>query len=67
MNDCIKRVAKKLGNTPAIAKSSYIDPRIFEAYERTDGIAEVYETVKNMRPPKYISKEEALAMKVLAR
>lgn len=66
MNDCVKRVAKKLGNTPAIAKSSYIDPRIFKAYESNDGIAEVYETVKNMRPPKYISKDEALAMKVLS-
>ncbi len=67
MNDCIKRVAKKLGNTPAIAKSSYIDPRIFRAYESKDGIREVYETVKSMRPPKYISKDEALAMKVLSR
>lgn len=67
MNDCVKRVAKKLGNTPAIAKSSYIDPRIFKAYESKDGIREVYETVKNMRPPKYISKDEALAMKVLSR
>lgn len=65
MTDCVKRVAKKLGNTPAIAKSSYIDPRIFKAYESKDGIAQVYETVKGMRPPKYISKDEALAMKVL--
>lgn len=65
MTDCVKRVAKKLGNTPAIAKSSYIDPRVFTAYESDGGINEVYETVKNMRPPKYISKDEALAMKVL--
>ena len=67
MNECVKRVAKKLGNTPAIAKSSYIDPRIFKAYESKDGITEVYETVQAMRPPKYISKDEALAMKVLSR
>ncbi len=67
MTDCIKRVAKKLGNTPAIAKSSYIDPRIFETYESSDGISEVYETVKNMKPPKYISKDETLAMKLLAK
>ena len=65
MNDCIKRVAKKLGNTPAIAKSSYIDPRVFKAYESKGGISAVHETVKNMRPPKYVSKDEALAMKVL--
>jgi DNA topoisomerase-1 len=66
MTDCVKRVAKKLGNTPAIAKSSYIDPRVFKAYESKDGIAEVYRTVKNMRPPKYISNDEALALKVLS-
>jgi DNA topoisomerase-1 len=66
MTDCVKRVAKKLGNTPAIAKSSYIDPRIFKAYESKDGIKEVYETVKNMRPPKFISRDEALAIKVLS-
>ena len=67
MTDCVKRVAKKLGNTPAIAKSSYIDPRVFKAYESKDGIAEVYETVKNMRPPKYVSNDEALAMKLLSK
>lgn len=67
MTECVKRVAKKLGNTPAIAKSSYIDPRIFETYESSDGISEVYETVKNMKPPKYISKDETLAMRLLAK
>lgn len=67
MTDCIKRVAKKLGNTPAIAKSSYIDPRIFNTYETSDGISEVYETVKNMKPPKYISHDETLALKLLSR
>jgi len=67
MTDCVKRVAKKLGNTPAIAKSSYIDPRIFDTYETSDGISEVYETVRNMRPPKYQSSDEALAMKLLSR
>lgn len=32
-----------------------------------DGIAAVYETVKNMGPPKYVSHDEALALKVLSR
>lgn len=65
MNECVKRVAKKLGNTPAIAKSSYIDPRIFQTYESSDGISEVYKTVNNMKPPKYVSQDEALALKLL--
>lgn len=66
MTECVKQVAKKLGNTPAIAKSSYIDPRVFKEYESKDGIAEVYKTVKNMKPPRYISNDEALALKVLS-
>jgi len=31
---CVKEVAKALGNTPAIAKSSYIAPAVFESYRR---------------------------------
>ena len=67
MTACIKKVAKKLGNTPAIAKASYIDPRVFKTYETSDGISEVYETVRSMRPKKYVSADEMLAMKVLGR
>ncbi|HZC14967.1 MAG TPA: hypothetical protein VE270_13200 [Thermoleophilaceae bacterium] len=29
----IKDVADKLGNTPAVARASYIDPRVFDRYE----------------------------------
>jgi DNA topoisomerase-1 len=29
---CVKKVAFKLGNTPAIARKSYIDPRVINAY-----------------------------------
>ena len=29
----VKQVARNLGNTPAIARSSYIDPRVFTAYQ----------------------------------
>lgn len=67
MTTCIKRVAKKLGNTPAIAKSSYINPRIFSVYEAPDGLGEVAETVKTMKPPKYRSTDEALVLKILSK
>ena len=29
----IKEVAHYLGNTPAVCRASYIDPRVFDAYE----------------------------------
>jgi DNA topoisomerase I len=31
--NAMKDVAEKLGNTPAVARASYVDPRIVEAYE----------------------------------
>jgi DNA topoisomerase IB len=30
----MKEVAGMLGNTPAVARSSYVDPRVVEQYER---------------------------------
>jgi DNA topoisomerase IB len=29
----MKEVAEFLGNTPALARSSYVDPRVIDAYE----------------------------------
>lgn len=67
MTTCVKQVAKKLGNTPAIARSSYIDPRIFETYDTSDGIGEVFQTVKNMRPKKYLSSDERWVLALLSK
>ena len=33
INRAIKEVAFYLGNTPAVARASYIDPRVFDAYD----------------------------------
>ena len=33
VNRAIKEVAGYLGNTPAVCRASYIDPRVFDAYE----------------------------------
>ena len=30
----MKEVASFLGNTPTLARSSYVDPRVIEAYEQ---------------------------------
>ncbi|MGI5119616.1 DNA topoisomerase IB [Marinactinospora thermotolerans] len=35
----VQEVAEYLGNTPAVARASYIDPRVFELYERGVTIA----------------------------
>ncbi|OBB01788.1 DNA topoisomerase [Mycobacteriaceae bacterium 1482268.1] len=35
----MKEVAEELGNTPAVARSSYVDPRVIEGYEKGMTIA----------------------------
>ena len=33
MTRAVAEVAQYLGNTPAVARASYIDPRVFDAYD----------------------------------
>ena len=51
----VKRVAKRLGNTPAIARSSYIDPRVFVAFEDAVSLSNLRSAMNMMRPKKYLS------------
>ena len=37
----VRRVAEHLGNTPAVARSSYIDPRVFERFHEGLTIATI--------------------------
>lgn len=39
----VKDVAEHLGNTPAVARSAYIDPLVVERFEADDTVAEVLE------------------------
>jgi DNA topoisomerase-1 len=67
VSQAVKEVAKKLGNTPAIARSSYIDPTVFELFLNGDDIGRVYKTITAMRPKKYIKPEERAVIKLLGR
>ena len=60
-----KRVAKRLGNTPAVAKSSYIDPKIFTAFEDGITLPKIKKTMQKMKPKKYLTIEEQCVLKVL--
>jgi DNA topoisomerase IB len=42
----VRDVADHLGNTPAVARSAYIDPRVVERFERDDTVADVVEQVE---------------------
>jgi DNA topoisomerase-1 len=61
----VKKVAKRLGNTLAIARASYIDPRIFNFYMKNDKLAEVWTTMQHMKPRKYMQPEEVCVMELL--
>jgi DNA topoisomerase IB len=37
----MKEVSSYLGNTPTLARSSYVDPRVVDAYEEGRTIADV--------------------------
>ncbi len=58
---CVKKVARKLGNTPAIARSSYIDPRIIQKFMDGYELGRVETIVRRMKQQKgaqYLSPDE---------
>lgn len=61
----VKNVAKRLGNTPTIAKSSYIDPRVIAAYVDSADISRVKKAMDSMRPRRYMSRDELCVLKLL--
>lgn len=62
---CVRKVAKQLGNTPAIARKSYIDPRIIESYLTEDNLSKLYKTVKSVKKSRYFSDDEQYVLDVL--
>jgi len=65
INRCVKQVAKQLGNTPTIARASYIDPRIIETYLNTDVLEGFSRTIAHMKPEKYLKSEEKATLAIL--
>ena len=61
----IKSVAERLGNTPAIAKSSYVDPRVIAAYEDGITLPKLRQTMASMTPKKYLSVDEQCVLRLL--
>jgi DNA topoisomerase I len=47
----MKEVAEELGNTPAVARSSYVDPRVVEGYEAGLTIAAGARRAQRTRKP----------------
>lgn len=65
VTECVKKVAQKLGNTPAIARASYIDPRVIRAYVVTNDLYKVREAVKTLRRADYLTPDEHCVLNLL--
>jgi len=61
----VKETAERLGNTPAIARSSYIDPRVIDAFNKTSGIKSMKQSLEKIRPRKYMSRDEMRLLHLL--
>lgn len=61
----VKDTAERLGNTPAVARSSYIDPRVIDAFNKTSGIKTMKESLEKIRPKKYLNADEMRLLHLL--
>ncbi|MBA3757999.1 DNA topoisomerase IB [Candidatus Saccharibacteria bacterium] len=62
--ECIKNVASSLGNTPAVTRSAYIDPRVLKAFSNNK-LFTVYQTVSSMNRETYLSADEHCVLELL--
>ncbi|MGL3150866.1 DNA topoisomerase IB [Microbacterium sp. A82] len=65
IRDIVADVAERLGNTPAVTRDSYIDPRVFSAVEDGVTIPEVRRAMTRMRPRTYLTVEEQCVLRIL--
>lgn len=63
--EVVRNVAERLGNTPAVARGSYIDPRVLEAYTESTRLEKVKVAMEKMRPKKYMSRDEQAVLRLL--
>ena len=63
----MKTVAAYLGNTPAVARASYIDPRVFDRFRSGWTIAETLEDVgePDLGDPRKRARIEAAVLELL--
>jgi len=61
----VKETAERLDNTPAIARGSYIDPRVIAAFNKTNGITSMKKSLEKIRPRKYMNRDEMQLLHLL--
>jgi len=61
----VKNVAEKLGNTPPVTRSSYIDPRVIDTFLNSTRFNEAKAALGTMRPKKHFSLDEQCVLRLL--
>ena len=69
VNAAVKTVAAYLGNTPAVCRASYIDPRVIDRYQASATIAPALERLPDgpeLANPRTRTRIEAAVLELLA-
>jgi DNA topoisomerase-1 len=64
-NQAVKKVAEYLNNTPAVCRSAYIDPRVFDRFEGGETIRTSLKRIGNGTVPGEFADREAIERAVL--
>jgi DNA topoisomerase-1 len=59
--ECIKRVAERLGNTPAVCRKCYVHPTVFDAYFE-GRLASAFERAQSAEGARTVGEPQALAL-----
>ncbi|QAB18127.1 DNA topoisomerase IB [Leucobacter muris] len=62
----VREAAERLGNTPAVTRSSYVDPRVMDAAERPETIERARRSRARMRQRPFLDDDEQGALALLA-
>jgi DNA topoisomerase IB len=66
INDAVKETARYLNNTPAVCRSSYIDPRVFDCFASGETIAARLKRIERDTGPGRFADREKIEAAVLA-
>lgn len=66
VRDAVALAAERLGNTSAVVKSSYIDPRVLQAAQKPEALEQVRRSAARMRPRRYLDESEQRLLALLA-
>jgi DNA topoisomerase-1 len=65
VTNCVKKVSRALGNTPAITRGSYIDPRVITAYMDSTDLPRLRQRVAKNSQNSPLSTEEQCVLQLL--